>query len=224
MNLIQAVLWDMDGVLIDSERIVQQAFVEVMSAHNIMDNPAERYLEIIGFNRESMLNWYSQFVSTQELAEFCFTQVFEAYVEKSKTLLTLKPGVIDALEAVQAMGLPQMVVTSSRTDVARLKLGHFNLLPYFEGILGGDLVKYGKPHPEPYLTGAQHLKTATENVLVLEDSENGVKSGVEAGCMVLHIPDLIPTHEDWHSSIYGALDSLESFPQWLETKQMGVWV
>ena len=224
MNLIQAVLWDMDGVLIDSEQLVQKAFVEVMLATGYMADPAEKYLETIGFNRESTVNWYLPYVGRREIAESLYSQVHDVYIELSKTQLKLKPGVVEALTAVQYMGIPQMVVTSTRTDVALDKLARFDLLPFFESVIGGDQVSQGKPHPEPYLKGAKKLNVPTHHILVVEDSANGVKSGVAAGCMVVHLPDLIETKLEWYNEIYGALDSLESFPDWLGSKQLGMWV
>jgi HAD superfamily hydrolase (TIGR01509 family) len=224
VNLIEAVLWDMDGVLIDSEHLVQQAFAEVMSTTNYMEDPAQKYLETIGFNRESTVNWYLPYVGSRDIAEGLYSKVHDTYIELSKTQLKLKPGVVEALKAVQYMGIPQMVVTSTKTEVALLKLARFDILSYFEGVLGGDQVSEGKPHPEPYLLGAKRLNVSTRNVLVVEDSENGVKSGVAAGCMVLHMPDLIDTKLEWNNVIYGALDSLESFPKWLASKQLGMWV
>lgn len=224
MNLIEAVLWDMDGVLIDSEHLVQQAFAEVMSATDYMDDPAQKYLETVGFNRASTVNWYLPYVGSREIAEELYSKVHDTYIELSKTQLKLKAGVVEALKTVQYMGIPQMVVTSTRTEVALLKLARFNILSYFEDVLGGDQVSKGKPHPEPYITGANRLKVPTKNALVIEDSENGVKSGVAAGCMVLHMPDLIDTKLEWNNVIYGALDSLESFPEWLTSKQFGMWV
>ena len=61
-------------------------------------------------------------------------------------------------------------------------------------------------------------------MLVVEDSPNGVKAGLSAGCAVVHVPDLVDTDPDWVDQIYEALDSLESFPSWFQAQQGGDWV
>ncbi|MBU2862272.1 HAD family phosphatase [Reinekea forsetii] len=215
MNRIQAVLWDMDGVLIDSERLVQKAFVEVANSMNLMERPAQRYLETIGFNRASTVKWYLQFVESQAEAESLYSAVNEVYVSMAKTELTLKPGVCEALTFVDSLDIPQMVVTSTRTQLALSKLTQFELLPFFKHVIGGDQVRQGKPNPEPYLKGVEHLGMPANCTLVIEDSENGVKSGASAGCQVLHVPDLIPTKPEWHPMLAGSIESLEHLPNWL---------
>lgn len=215
MDKIQAVLWDMDGVLIDSEKLVQRAFIEIMTEFDVMENPAERYLETIGSNHESTVQWYLSYVDSRETADRYYHQVRERYLSKVKTDLQLKSGVIDALQCVASLGLPQMVVTSSVTESAQEKLLMFGLDQYIHQIIGGDQVKEGKPHPEPYLKACELLDVDPTTALVVEDSPHGVAAGLAAGCGVLHVPDLIATDPVWREKILGSLDSLQAFPSWL---------
>lgn len=218
---IEAVLWDMDGVLVDSEKLVREAFIELMTEHQVMENPQDRYLETIGMNRKGLIDWYLQFVETeQEALHYCMT-VGAMYKARMTTDLQLKPGVEFALRSVREQGIPQMVVTSSVHDMAISKLSLFNLQHYFDDVLGGDQVSHGKPHPEPYLTGAERLGVLPQHALVVEDSHNGVQAGLSAGCQVMHVPDLLHTHEDWQDKIVAQLTSLEGFPDWLERQRMG---
>lgn len=215
MSQIKAVLWDMDGVLIDSEWLVQEAFIEVMTRSGVMDNAAERYKETVGMNRETTLQWYMQFVDSRKRANEFFIEVGDIYHARMDKELRMKPGVVEALKSVKAAGIPQMVVTSSKYDHAVSKMDMFDLGHFFADIVGGDQVTQGKPHPEPYLTGAKRLMVNAQNALVIEDSINGVKSGLAAGAMVVHVPDLIPTDPEWQGQIFAVLDSLEFFPTWL---------
>lgn len=211
----QGVLWDMDGVLIDSERLVRDAFVEVNTNGGPVPDAAQRYLETIGLNRTGLIDWFGQFVDTQELAEYWIDQTHYGFLERAKTELELKPGVEAALDHVRSLGLPQMVVTSSRTEVAQMKLSHLGVLDRFDGVLGGDQVKQGKPHPEPYLRGSELLSLEPGRALAVEDSANGVRSALAAGCHVLHVPDLIATDPSWHGQL-SVLPSLVEFPKWFD--------
>lgn len=224
MAIIEAVLWDMDGVLLDSERLVRNAFTQVMTEHGVMANPAERFLETVGLNHQGAVQWYLQFVDSLEQAEHYYSLVGALYMSRAGSELALKAGVIEALNAVAELALPQMVVTSTHSARARQKLAQFGLNPYFEHLIGGDQVAQGKPHPEPYLTACALLSVDPARVLVIEDSANGVASGLAAGCMVVHVPDLIDTDLEWQHSIYHALDSLESFPRWLNMQRGGDWL
>ncbi|WP_196158066.1 HAD family phosphatase [Reinekea sp. G2M2-21] len=224
MAIIEAVLWDMDGVLLDSERLVRDIFVELMVADGVMTNPEEVYLQSIGLNQASILELYQRTMGSAERASYYFDKVGEVYKSRLASDLLLKPGVDEALQAVAEAGLPQMIVTSTRTETANLKLSHFDIRSYFCDIVGGDQVNKGKPNPEPYLLACQKLAIEPSRALVIEDSPNGVVAALAAGTAVIHVPDLIETDPQWQDQIYDALDSLESFPEWFEQQRGGDWV
>ncbi len=213
---IEAVLWDMDGVLLDSERLVQSVFVEVMTNGGPVPDAERRYLETIGLNRTGLIQWFLSYVDSADSAEYWIDQTRDRYTERAKTELVIKPGVIESLEHVARSGRRQMVVTSTRAALAEAKLARVGLLGYFDSLLGGDQVTQGKPHPEPYLAGCARLDVAPAKALVVEDSPNGVRAGLAAGCAVLHVPDLVPTDPEWAPRLAATLHSLEAFPAWLD--------
>ncbi|MEX1214045.1 HAD family hydrolase [Saccharospirillum sp.] len=214
----EAVLWDMDGVLLDSERLVQSVFVEVMTNGGPVPDAERSYLETIGLNRSGLIQWFLSYVDSESSAEYWINQTRDRYTERAKTELVLKPGVIESLEHVARSGRRQMVVTSTRAELAEAKLARVGLLGYFESLLGGDQVTQGKPHPEPYLVGCSRLDVAPAKALVVEDSPNGVHAGLAAGCAVVHVPDLVPTDPEWEPRLAVRLHSLEAFPDWLGPK------
>lgn len=221
---IAGVLWDMDGVLLDSERVCHQAFLDVAANFPVQSDLSDLYLQTIGLTRAGIIARYTlELGSEAQAIELC-DEVGRLYQQRSIVDLQLKPGVLEALNALMRHNIPQMVVTSSQTEVAKQKLQRFDLLPFFVDVLGGDLVEKGKPHPEPYLTGCRRLKLPQSHVLVVEDSENGVISGLSAGCMVLHVPDLIATKPEWQHDILGAIESLSEFSEWFEMQQGSFWV
>lgn len=224
LAIIKAVLWDMDGVLVDSERMVRDIFVELMEQDNIVDDPRDLYQRSIGLNKASIIELYLQYMDSVETAEYYYRKVGDLYKEKLATDLQMKRGVVEALQAVQTQSLPQMVVTSTETESAWRKIKLFGLETYFDDLIGGDQVSKGKPNPEPYLTACSKLGVEPANALVIEDSPNGVKAGLAAGCAVIHVPDLIDTDPSWQDEIYDALDTLESFPAWFEAQRGGDWL
>ncbi|MHA7878514.1 MAG: HAD family hydrolase [Saccharospirillum sp.] len=212
----EGVLWDMDGVLIDSERLVQAVFVEVMENGGPVQEPQQRYLETVGLNRTGLIEWFLQFVPDTATAELWIDKTRDGFNRRAKTELALKPGVVEALDHLSRLGLQQRVVTSTRTAMAEEKLERMGLLPYFDGILGGDQVERGKPDPEPYLKGCEALGVAPSAALAIEDSPNGVRSALDAGCAVIHVPDLIDTDPTWAPRLTARLNSLAELPTWLE--------
>ncbi len=213
---VKAVLWDMDGVLIDSERLLCEIFVDVMNEKGWMEDPYGVYLSSIGLNRVAVEALYEEYMSPA-LAREAFDVVSDRYRERMYTDLKMKPGVRSALQAVADLGLPQMVVTSSHSDTVRRKLNQFELMPFFSHLICGDMVASGKPHPEPYLKACAHLSVLPEETLVIEDSPNGVLSALSAGSNVLHVPDMIDTDPAWQDQILDVLASLDAFPAWFES-------
>jgi len=224
LAIIEAVLWDMDGVLLDSERLVRDIFVELMLADKVLQDPETVYMQSIGLNQKSIIELYTQYMFSIEQAEHYFQLVAKTYKQRISSDLLLKPGVLAALQAVDGEGLPQMIVTSSKTETAKMKIAKFGLQDYFCDILGGDQVTHGKPNPEPYVTACQRLGINPANALVVEDSPNGILAALAAGTAVIHVPDLIETDPEWTDRIYDALDSLESFPDWFMMQRGGDWV
>lgn len=224
LAIFEAVLWDMDGVLVDSERLVMDAFVDVIQKKGGLEDPAAFYKSTIGLNHAAIVSIYRATFPGDGEAEDIFNQVETLYKARLKTDLRLKPGVLASLQSIRELGLPQMVVTSTRSETAIHKLNLFSLMDYFNGLIGGDQVTQGKPHPEPYLSACEQLKVAPESTLVIEDSPNGVRAAIAAGCAVVHVPDLVETDPEWSDEIYDALDSLESFPNWITMQRFGDWV
>jgi HAD superfamily hydrolase (TIGR01509 family) len=219
--MIKAVLWDMDGVLLDSERLVKEIFVELMLDTGYMDDPEAVFMQTVGLNANSILSLYENYMPSRKEAEYYYYKVGDILHERIGSDLQLKPGVVTALEAVAARKLPQMVVTSSHQDITRAKLNQFALLSYFDGLVCGDQVSQGKPHPEPYLTACERLGIEPAQALVIEDSSNGVKAALSAGNLVVHIPDLLATNPQWQDELFDVLDTLENFPQWLNSRFQG---
>jgi beta-phosphoglucomutase-like phosphatase (HAD superfamily) len=164
-----AVLFDMDGLLIDSERIAQQVSRDV-AVHLGIDLPERVALRMIGLGHDAV----ERMMVAEMPAGFSFLR-YQAEWEKRYTArvdqgVPIKAGVAEALAAIAAAGLPCAVCTSTHTEFARYKLSQAGLLAHFALVVGRDAVPHGKPAPDLYLHAAKHLGVAPSQCWAFEDS------------------------------------------------------
>jgi len=203
-----AALFDMDGLLIDSERLSLQSFLATCSDNGLADQ-TPLFLSIVGSNEAALMAILDDAIGQQvDLPAFRadWAQRYHALIADGQVLL--KPGVEELLEWLAAEGIRMAVATSSATPIAALKLTRTGIIKRFDYIVGGDMVRHSKPHPEIFLTAAARIQADISRTLVFEDSSNGVKAGVAAGCTVLQIPDLVPPTPELLSLGHRVLDTL----------------
>lgn len=195
MQNFKAMIFDMDGLLIDSERLALQAFQETCSKFNLGDLD-EVFMRCVGMNAE--LGKSTLKAGLEGLADY---KEFGLEWDKLYSSLTLEPiplkvGVKNLLEHIDSLNIPMAVATSSRIEKSKIKLSHAKIIQYFDTIIGGDQVENSKPAPEIYLKAAAALSIEASQCLAFEDSPNGVKAAVAAGMTVVQIPDLLQPDED----------------------------
>jgi HAD superfamily hydrolase (TIGR01509 family) len=193
---VSAYIFDMDGLLFDTERISLETFVKACRECHF-EPDLKVYYRCVGTNsvrtREIILDGYG--------ADFPMEQIYSLWREKYNlealsSPLPLKPGALDLLQYLHKENLKKVVVTSSRRQNALSKLANAQVLPFFEFILCGDEVVKGKPDPEIYRTACQKLNTEPDKCLALEDSDNGVLSAFRAGVKIIQVPDMLePSRE-----------------------------
>lgn len=187
----QAVIFDMDGLLLDSERIAFDAFKFACNRLNLGDQ-SKVFMKCVGTNQlagEKVL--YQEFRAIANVTEFIKVWDDRYLEQTSKVPIPLKPGVTALLDRLTELKIPVAVATSTKTPRAKAKLAFSGILSYFSVVAGGDQVEQSKPSPEIYWHAAQLLGVPDSKCMVLEDSENGVKSGIAAGMFVIQIPDLV---------------------------------
>ncbi|MFS8480019.1 MAG: HAD family phosphatase [Micromonosporaceae bacterium] len=180
-------LFDMDGTLVDSEKVWQVGLAELAAEYGGVLSEAAR-LRMVGTSMaESMAilhddlaqPWRDPLESTLWLE----TRVMELFAAG----LAWRPGARELLAEVRAAGVPTALVTATRrplVEVALRTLGREN----FDAVVCGDEVTLGKPHPEPYLTAAKLLDAPIGRCVAIEDSPTGVASARAAGARVLAVP------------------------------------
>jgi HAD superfamily hydrolase (TIGR01509 family) len=185
----------MDGLLFDTERLYQEALVLAAA-----EGGHEVAQEV--FNRTVGLPWVqSRATLLSHFGEAFPVDAFqEAWVRHfwviAETRLELKPGALELLDALDQLGLPRAIATSSSRRTIERHLTAYDLSARFNEIVGHGDYEHGKPAPDPFLKAAERLGVEPRSCLALEDSHNGVRSAASAGMMTVMVPDLLePTDE-----------------------------
>lgn len=182
-----AVLFDMDGTLVDSEKLWDVALQELAEEYG-GELSEDARLSIVGTAMaESMRILHDDLGQPERDPEISAAWINKRILELFRTGLPWRPGAFALLEAVRAAGIPTALVTSSPralVEIALDTLGRDN----FDAVVAGDEVVAAKPHPEPYLTAAHLLGVPIERCVAIEDSATGVASALAAGAAVLAVP------------------------------------
>jgi HAD superfamily hydrolase (TIGR01509 family) len=181
--MIKAVIFDCDGVLVDSEPLAAQAWTEAIAAHGyrITDGDLEACL---GITEDAMHAYLSQRVDLPSY-ETVIAEVDEIRFELFDARLGAFPDAVDSVRALALEGIPLAVASSSRRFALDRKLARFDLARYFEVIVAGDQVARGKPAPDVYLAAADGLGIEPKHCLAIEDARNGAESASAAGMRIV---------------------------------------
>ncbi|MBL4906102.1 MAG: HAD family phosphatase, partial [Sneathiella sp.] len=169
-----AVIFDMDGLLLDTERVALQAFKETCVFLDITFDHSV-YNRCIGCTMETTKTILEDNIPsfpTKAFINYWNSLYHERAIENP---VPVKSGVTEFLTWLERSNIPCAVATSTGLKNAKRKLTNANLIGHFSVLMTGDQVSRGKPHPEIYLTAAKKLGFSPQNCLALEDSDNGVR-------------------------------------------------
>jgi HAD superfamily hydrolase (TIGR01509 family) len=210
MTGTEAVLFDMDGLLIDSEPLWLEAETAVMATLGA-DWTAADQAQLLGGSLvrtvRYLLGKATRPASPAQVAERLMTRVTELVRDRG---VPLRPGARELLAQVAAAGLPHALVTSSERGFMDAVLARTGLR--FDVLVCADDVSVTKPDPEPYLLAAKLLGADPARCVALEDSPNGVASAQAAGCQVIAVPSLIPIEPAPGRTVVGSLADLRADP------------
>lgn len=201
-----AVLFDMDGLLVESEPLWTVAETEVTAALGGRFT-VEMKAAVIGTRLDVAAPTIVAAAGLDVDPAVFAQRLLDRMVELFREVLPLRPGAADLLAALHADGVPLALVSSSYrvlVDAALESIGDH----HFRVTVAGDEVTEGKPHPEPYLTAAARLGVDPRDCVVLEDSPSGVAAGEAAGCVVVAVPDLVPIEPGPRRAVVPSLAAL----------------
>lgn len=193
MTLPAAFLFDMDGLLLDTERLFMVPFIALCQRENVPQNDAEAfYLSLIGSSEAGTRAKLTEFLPNHvDVARFD-AEWRQRYEDMLVDTVPLRPFAMDILQAIKDLDAPMALVTSTNGASARAKLTKAGIIGFFDVIKAGDEVSANKPDPAPYREAAEALGVDPKNCVAFEDSDTGTRSAVAAGCNTYQIPDLRP--------------------------------
>ena len=187
----QAYLFDMDGLLLDTERLYVELGVEVTARYGVANHLSEAFfVSLVGSSSSHTSARLLEFLPAR-LSVSAFFEEWGALVDaRLADNVPLRPTVRETLATLSDRGERMAVVTSTNGARARHHLELAGLTHHFETVLAGDEVSANKPDPAPYCEAAARLGLSAHHCAAFEDSDRGIASAVAAGCHAVQVPDL----------------------------------
>lgn len=206
---IKAVIFDLDGTLIDTEKIYRQVWPKALSDMGIAMKE-EHYLAMRSLGRPfaplKMKEWYGEDFDYDE-ARRIRKKYFEEYI--SVHGIQKKTGAIELLEYLRDKGIITAIATATDIERATQYMEMTGLNGYFDKVISATMVKEGKPSPYVYLYACEQLGYKPEECMAVEDAPNGIKSAHDAGCKVIMVPDQSEPDEELKKLLTACVKSLD---------------
>lgn len=209
MNGFRAVVLDMDGLMLDTERIAVECWIESARVSG-WEISRETCLTMVGLDhrasRQKLLDAGGRSFPLDEVSKRGRVRYLERL--RSEGVL-LKPGIVELLDWLDARGVPKAVATSTMCELAHEKLSLAGLRDRFETIVCGDQVPKTKPAPDVYLAATAELGFDPRTCIALEDSDTGLRAAHGAGLACIVVPDMMPPRAEYAGLAHTVVESLE---------------
>jgi len=213
--MIKGVIFDMDGLMIDSEKLYLRFWVEAGVSLGY-DFKYEHALSIRSlaakFAKEKFINYFNE--DCYEKIRNKRIEMMDKYLESHK--LEKKKGLDEILKFLKNKKIKMAVATATKEDKTRQYLSELNVLDYFDAVVSAHMVKNGKPKPDIYLEAASRLELNPKDCIALEDSPNGIRAAYEAGCIPIMIPDATMPDEDTKKLLFACEKDLTKVKKYID--------
>jgi HAD superfamily hydrolase (TIGR01509 family) len=207
MSRAAAVLFDMDGLLVDSEPVWYD--VETAAVERLGGTWAPEHQEaLIGGTMDASCRYMIAHTGAEITVDELSDQLIGEMVRRFRDALPVHAGALELVDAVRAADVPTGLVSSSYrvlVDAALDRLGHHR----FDVTVAGDEVARGKPDPEPYRTACERLRVQPQATVVLEDAASGVAAAEAAGCVVVAVPSVAPIEATPRRAVVRSLSDID---------------
>ena len=207
-SMIEAIVFDMDGLLFDSERIVQRSWEEAGNQLGL-EHMGETIYHTLGMNLAGRNHYFRNTIAKDfPCEEFAKQARIWFYKIVNEEGLPMKNGARELLEYGKANGYRMAIATSSRREYALKNLKAAKIYDFFDAGVFGDMVQHAKPDPEIYLKACDSIGAAPANCIALEDAPAGIRAAYVAGMKPIMIPDLVAPTPEIEALLYGTCDTL----------------
>lgn len=214
--MIKAVIFDMDGLMIDSERVTFECYQEILKGMNLtMDE--EFYKTLLGKPLKGIYQRFYDVYGNDFPIEDVIKDVHTLMAQRFETEgVPVKTGLKSLLEYLKINNYKTIVATSSNRNRVDTILAQAQITDYFDDSICGDEVTKGKPNPEVFLKSCQKLGVSVDEAIVLEDSEAGIQASYDAGIKVICIPDMKYPEKQYEEKTFKIFKDLNDVTNYLK--------
>ena len=207
-SMIEAIVFDMDGLLFDSERIVQRSWEEAGNQLGL-EHMGETIYHTLGMNLAGRNHYFRNTIAKDfPCEEFAKQARIWFYKIVNEEGLPMKNGARKLLEYGKVNGYRMAIATSSRKEYALKNLKAAKIYDFFDAGVFGDMVQHAKPDPEIYLKACDRIGAYPANCIALEDAPAGIRAAYAAGMKPIMIPDLVAPTPEIEALLYETCDTL----------------
>ena len=216
---ITAVVFDMDGLLLDSETLARAAFDDTCRHFGLGDQTA-LFMRCVGINQERGKQVLKEGLRGKA-DNLAFGRLWNAKCGEymSDAVIPLKSGAAELLQDFTSAGILMAVATSTPNPRATQMLRNAGMQQRFAVVVTGDQIERSKPLPDIYLRAAELLGVGPETCLALEDSENGVRSALAASMTVIQVPDLVKPSDEVRKLGHTIMETLHDVRAWYSSRR-----
>ena len=214
INLIEAVAFDMDGLIFDTEVLSKKAFFMTAAEFKLEVEP-DYYKKFIGHSQSACDQlMYDRFGLEFDAATFRTQWWSSVETIFNREGVDFKPGFHQLFEMLEAKNLPLVLVTTSSHSTVLRNFKGWNYPDRFDAMITADRGLPAKPAPDKYLQAALDIRVSPENMMVIEDSNTGMQAAISAGCKAVMVPDLVEPTDQIKASAFRIFASLDHLNEW----------